>query len=42
MDYMKLWLCIADGEEFTIKAYTKQEAQEDESIYNGSVVKELK
>lgn len=42
MGCMKLWLCIADNEEFVIEAHTKEEAQADASIYNGSVIKELK
>lgn len=39
---MKTYLCVADGEKFTIEAENKEQAQADASIYNGSVIKEIK
>jgi len=39
---MKKFLCIADGEKFMLEAENLKEAQADASIYNGSVIKEVK
>tara|TARA_R110000772_G_C13310268_1_gene440065 strand:+ start:12726 stop:13031 length:306 start_codon:yes stop_codon:yes gene_type:complete len=38
---MTQWLCVEDGEEFTLQAETLQEAQEYASIYNAEVINEL-
>ena len=39
---MKTWLCIENGEEFTVQAKTRAEADAAAAIYGGYVVRELK
>jgi len=39
---MKKYLCIEDNEEFIIEADNLQQAREDASMYNASVIKEIR
>ena len=41
-DKMKKYLCIEDNEEFIIEAENLAQAKNDASIYNASVIKEIK
>jgi hypothetical protein len=38
---MKTWLCIEDGERFTVKAQNLKEAQIAASMWNAEVIREL-
>ena len=38
---MKTYLCIEDGEHFTIEAENDKEARETAAIYNAQVIGEL-
>jgi len=38
---MKNFICVEDGEYFTVKESSFDEAQEAASLYNGSCIREL-
>ena len=38
---MKTYLCIENGEEFTVKAESLEQAQEYAALYGGRVLQEL-